>query len=326
MNVLFVSSGNRWGGVNPIIRLQAKSIEEEGVKVTHYLIFGKGLKGYINNIFRLRRFIKSQKVDIIHAHFGFSCIVAQLASGKLPKVITLMGTDVLGKKDLEGNMGLVNKVIQKVNLFFARFVYTTIIVKTDLMKVKVSNKKNNVFVIPNGVDTELFNEVSKEEAYQFLKWSPSFHHFIFMADPKRPEKNFQLAQKAINMLKDQGFSVTLHAVYKEESKNLKYYYSAATALLIPSFHEGSPNVVKEALACNCPIVYTNVGDIAETLSGIEGCFMAPFDPVGFGSEILHTINFINSTGRINGRQRIRDLNLQKDFAAKKIINIYESLV
>ena len=325
MKVLFVSSGNRKSGLNPIIQLQAKSLEEKGVTIDHYLIFGKGIKGYFNNIFKLKKHLKHNSYDLIHAHFGFSCIVAQLAKGNLPLLVTLMGTDVLGHKNLHGGMSLKNKLILWVNHFFGIYVYGTAIVMNKKMKDMFWKRKGPTYILSNGVDTKLFQEVPKQEALNHLGWDPNFDHFLFMANPERPEKNYPLAFEAIEIVKNKGLPVQLHTVFQEKSVNLKYYYSAATALLIPSFHEGSPNVVKEAFACNCPIVFTDVGDVSETTKDLKGCFMAPYDPEGFSKEIFKSIEFGKKNGRIKGKERIKYLDFDKEVVAEKIKKIYMQL-
>ncbi|MCF1750122.1 glycosyltransferase family 4 protein [Mariniradius sediminis] len=326
MRILFVSSGNRKQGLNPIIRLQAESLEKVGVEIEHFLIFGNGFPGYLKNVFKLRRHLKTHPVDLIHAHFGFSCVVAQLAKGKIPLVVTLMGTDILGHKNEDGSISFKNKLILWINHYFANHVYEKAIVMNQIMKDILSKRKNPTYILSNGVDTSLFYEVSKSEAIQFLKWDSDIHHFVFISNPERPEKNFPLADEAVNLLKEKGYRVQLHAVFQEKSENLKYYYSAATALVLTSFHEGSPNVVKEALCCNCPIVSTYVGDVSITTADIDGCFMGPYDSVGFSEKLEEAIAFSKASGRIRGRKRIDDMGFDSQIVANKIKWIYEESI
>lgn len=325
MKVLFVSSGNRKNGLNPIIKLQAKSLEENGVQIEYFLIFGNGIRGYISNFFKLRSHLNKQSYDLIHAHFGFSCVIAHLAKGKLPLLVTLMGTDILGHKNNDGKMRLGHKMSMWINRFFANYIYKVVIVKSIKMK-QVLWRKATTYIIPNGVDTALFDEVPRNQALEFLGWDKKVNHIIFLSNPSRPEKNYKLAKRTISDLKAKGFQVELHPVFQEKSENLKYYYSAATALVLTSFHEGSPNVIKEALACNCPIVSTDVGDVAINIANLEGCFLAPFDAEGFSREVVKVIEFGNTIGRTKGRERINDLDFDKKIIAEKIIHIYENMM
>jgi len=45
------------------------------------------------------------------------------------------------------------------------------------------------------------------------------------------------------------------------------YLLVADVLLNPSYHEGSPNVVKEAMACGLPVVAADCGDVRKRLAG-----------------------------------------------------------
>ncbi|EMS30873.1 glycosyl transferase [Mariniradius saccharolyticus AK6] len=326
MKILFVSSGNRKQGLNPIIRLQAESLEKVGVEIEHFLIFGSGFLGYLKNVFKLRTLLKTHPVHLIHAHFGFSCVVAQLAKGKIPLVVTLMGTDILGHKNEDGSISLRNKLVLWINHYFANHVYEKAIVMNQIMKDILSKRKNPTYILSNGVDTSLFYEVPKSEALQFLDWDPDVHHFVFISNPARPEKNFPLAEEAVKLLQERGYRVQLHAVFQEKSENLKYYYSAATALVLTSFHEGSPNVVKEAFCCNCPIVSTPVGDVSITTAGIEGCFIGPYDSVGFSAQLEKAIAFSTASGRIKGRQRIDEMGFDSQIVANRIKRIYEESI
>jgi len=323
MKVLFVSSGNRKQGLNPIIHLQAESLEKVDIEIEHYLIFGKGFLGYFKNILRLRKHLKRKQVDLVHAHFGFSCIVAQFAKGKLPLVVSFMGTDLLGHKNEFGSITLKNKLVLGINHFFGNHLYDNAIVKSEKMKVILSKRRKPTYILSNGVDAELFQEVPKEEALQFLRWEKDVNHFIFISNPERPEKNYKLAFDAVELLKDGGYPVKLHAVFQEKSENLKYYYSAATALLLSSFHEGSPNVVKEAMSCNCPMVSTDVGDVAVTTAGLPGCFLAPYEVLGFADALTKAITFASLHGRIAGRQRIEEMDFDSHKVALKIKEIYQ---
>jgi glycosyltransferase involved in cell wall biosynthesis len=145
-------------------------------------------------------------------------------------------------------------------------------------------------------------------------------HIIFVA--KQPEsnvKNLFLARKAVSLLKDEY--ICFHTVSGIGFDMLPYYYSAADLLLLTSLTEGSPNVIKEAMACNCPIVATDVGDIREVVKGTRGCFLTGFDPADVAEKIRLALAFKNRT---NGREKI--LHLDNRIVAKKIINVYKTIL
>jgi glycosyltransferase involved in cell wall biosynthesis len=87
--------------------------------------------------------------------------------------------------------------------------------------------------------------------------------------------------------------------------------------------EGSPNVIKEAMACNCPIVATDVGDIRWVLGETEGCYISSFDTKEFADKIRLALKYSETVGRTNGMKRIQELGLDSETIAKRIIDIYK---
>lgn len=326
MKILFVSSGNKKGGLNPIIDLQSKSLAGYKVEISHFLIFGNGFFGYIPNILKLRIFLKKNKFDIIHAHFGFCGIVSLLSKRDEKLIVSLMGDDVLGAKDSKGNVSLKKKMILKINFYFAVKFYDFVIVKSEEMRNKLVDRKNFISIIPNGVDQRIFHEVNKDYAIETLKWDKNLFHLIFLSDPQRPEKNFKLVKKSVEMLKNEGYLVELHVVFNVQPDSLKNIYSAADVLLMSSFHEGSPNVIKEAMSCNCPIVYTNVGDIKWLVKGLEGCYLSSFDVEDYKEKIKEALKYSSTVGRTKGFIRVQNIGVDSVSISSKLYETYYSLL
>ena len=304
MKVLFVSSGNSKAGISPIVRGQGESLKRKGIDLDYFTIVGKGTKGYLKNIPRLRKFLRTKSYDLIHAHYSLSAIVASL-SCKLPMVVSLMGSDV--------HMGFFWKSIIKT---FYRFRWDATIVKSAGMKKSIS--LNNAIVIPNGVDFGLFKSIEKDIAKIKVGFNDKRRHIIFVANPKRPEKNYQLAKRAVELIDD---SVELNAVSNVDQNIIPYYMNAADILLLTSLWEGSPNVIKEAMACNCPIVSTDVGDVKEVIGKTEGCYICSYDLEAVADKIKKALDFGRRT---DGREKIK--HLEVNVIAQKIIQIYEQVL
>lgn len=308
MKVLFVRSGNR--GEDPITARQGLSLREIGIEVSFFDVIGRGLTGYAKNIRTLRKSIKRNSVDLIHAHYSFCGFTASVARTGKPVITSLMGSEVLGSKKL--SLALIR--------YFAKHVWWFTIVKSNQMKTKL--KLDNVEVIPNGIDLAAFPVVNKETVMKKLGWDRKHKHVLFGANPDRPEKNFQLARQAIEIMEKryEHKIIATHYLDGIEPVEIYKYYAAADVLLLTSSYEGSPNVVKEGMACNCPIVSTDVGDVAELIKDTEGCYITSFDPVQIADCLMKALSF----ARTNGRKNIQYLESNK--IAVKLKAIYEKII
>ena len=321
-NILFISSGKKNNLPSSIVLAQAQSLIEKGIIAEHYSLNNKGLRGYLKECKNLRIFLKNKQYDIIHAHYGLTAIVALWARRKEKLVVSFMGDDLVGSRKTDGRITKISKILARLNSLLARWFYDLSIVKSEEMLSKVRTKK--VALIPNGVNTNLFKPKSKEEARQKLSIDSRVRLAIFVSDPSRVEKNFLLAEKAVKSIDNQN--VLLLPLFGLDHKNLVDYYNAADVLVLTSFHEGSPNVIKEAMACNCPIVSTEVGDVKWVIGETEGCYLASFDPQDFAETIKLALVFSEKHDRTNGRNRIIELGLDSETIAKKIISIYEKVL
>jgi len=305
MNVLFVCSGNSKNGISPIIQNQAESLKQIGCIIDFYTINGRGLLGYLANVPKLKRIIQKKKI-LVHAHYSFSALVATLAGAK-PLVVSLMGSDLHMQRWYKW---LLRK--------FSKSCWDITIVKSKGMKD--SFELDDVIVIPNGVDLTRFTVSDKKVARCRLGWSAEKTHLLFAADPCRYEKNYNLAVNALKILDDPN--IELHFLDNVEPVLMPLLYGASDIVLLCSFREGSPNVIKEALACNCLIVSTDVGDVRWVFGNTEGCYIASFDPHEFAAKIKMAISFLHEKGRTEGRQRILQLGLDAVSIAKRISQVY----
>ncbi|HOV16983.1 MAG TPA: glycosyltransferase family 4 protein [Candidatus Cloacimonadota bacterium] len=308
MKILFVCSGNSsFFEVSPFIKSQANSLIAVGHKVDLFPIKGKGLQGYLKNIKKLRSHLRCNNYDIIHAHYSLCGIVTRLATNK-PIVVSLMGSDV--------HCNWFMRMI--ISLFVLRF-WSATIVKSEEMKTTL--KISNLYVIPNGINLSVFKPMDQNQCRQELSLLPDKKYILFAADPTRKVKNFPLAQAAFALINDQNVElITLGGI---DHDKIPLYLNAADVLISTSIWEGSPNVIKEAMACNCPIVSTDVGDVRWLFDNLEGCFLASFEPNDFVAKIKLSLTL---SKRTKGRDRIIELELDSDSVAHKLAGIYEQVI
>jgi teichuronic acid biosynthesis glycosyltransferase TuaC len=309
MKVVFISSGNSNNGISAVVRKQGETLLRAGIDVKFFKIKGLWFQGYFRNIFLFRTFLKNNANNIVHAHYALSSYVAALAGAK-PLVVSLMGSDV--------HSGFYYKYLNK---FFNHFFWAACILKSEKMK-DVLKIKNSI-LIPNGVDLQMFNFHDKNDAREKLGLDKQKKYILFASDPARKEKNFSLSNLAIEQFNKK---VELLIVNDKTHEELNLYYNAVDVMLLTSRHEGSPNVVKEAMACNCPVVSTDVGDVSWLFGNEPGYFITTFDPINVAEKLKYAIEFREKYGQTNGRERIIELGLDSETVAGKIIEVYKKVL
>ncbi len=302
LRVLFVCGGNNASGRSPNVDVQAEGLKKAGVDIEFFEIKGKGLHGYLKNITPLKSFFKEHHFDLVHAHYGLSGIVASLARTK-PLVVTIMGSELH-----------LNKLFLLTMKIFSGFIWKKVIVQSDEMK---SVLKNSV-VLPNGVDIDRFKNTDPGKAREITGFKTG-RHIIWVSDPGRKEKNFSLAREAVRLLDRKD--VSLVVVNRIMHNEMPYYFKAADVLLLTSEWEGSPIVVKEALASGLPVVSTDVGDVRKLVAGIDGCYVTN----NTAAELSEALNrALDYHGRVDGTKNIEHLDLNS--ISKTLKDLYLSMI
>jgi glycosyltransferase involved in cell wall biosynthesis len=310
MKVLFVCSGNS-GDVSILAKRQANSLEEKKISVNFFIIKGKGIKGYLKNIRPLHKKLTSNSYDIVHAHYSFSAFLASLAGSK-HLVVSLMGSDLM----------TMNFYVFLIRFFSSFFNWKSIIVKSRSMEETL--KLKNVNIIPNGVDTKLFRPMDLKECRSKLGWNAQKKHILFASDPGRPEKNYQLVKESVDKMKDPG--IELHVLVDICPEEVPIYINASDSIILTSKREGSPNIIKEAMACNCPVIATKVGDIEWLFGNEAGHFLTTYNHEKIIQSLYMSISFREGNLFTNGRGRIFELGLNSDKVAERLIKEYRKIL
>jgi glycosyltransferase involved in cell wall biosynthesis len=320
LRVLFVNSANKKNRISPFIVSQAESLRGNGIHVDYFSLDKGGFKGYVLHAIKLRKLLKHEKYDVIHAHYALMGFISSYARRKEKLVVSLMGCDILGSYRSDGTLIWFDQIIVIFARLFSKLFWNHVILKSSNMipKLIMGTKYS---VIPNGVNLELFKPGEKQLSRESLHLSMNKKYILFPTNPDRQEKNFPLAQAAFEIVKNQGFpEAELIVVHKLTYDELVLYYNAVDVCILTSRSEGSPNVIKECMACNLPVVSTEVGDVKEIIGNTEGCFIAGQNPHDFAAKIINALEFNNRT---LGRKQVEPLEI--NLIARKIINIYNSL-
>jgi asparagine synthase (glutamine-hydrolysing) len=297
------------------VRTQVEALKGAGLDVDVMVLQGRPRKLiYPRGIVQLRQRLARQPVSLVHAHYGYVGMVAR-TQWRVPVVVTYHGDDLLGTIGASGRTRLLSRGTAAASRLLARLV-DAVIVQSEQMASKIPHP--NVHVIPHEVDLETFRPTERERARALLGLDPGKSYLLFAANPRIAVKRFPLAQAVAERLAGQDPAVELLVVYRETQDRLALYMSACDALVFPSYQEGSPNIVKQAMACNLPIVSTDVGDVRQIVGATAGCHVCRPDVAEFAERLGQVLR---SRERTQGRQRVGHLDCRN--TAERIIAVYE---
>lgn len=292
----------------PFIIEQGEAIRRCGGEVDYFAVKGNGLLAYFTARKALIQKIKEFQPDLIHAHYGLSGITAVLQS-KVPVVTTFHNGETLS---FSANiLSSLFSLRTKFMVYVAQHIY-------DFAYLK---RKKNYVILPCGVDLHECVITDKEIARKELGFLPNKKYILFGGGFDNLRKNYPLLKEGIELLKRDDIEVL-------EMKGLSRLQiskilSACDLFALPTKSEGSPQALKEAMACNCPIIATDVADIKHLLGDLDGHYLCSFDPKDVATKVEEALSF---NSRTKGRERIIELGLTNDLVAKKLVEIYEEVL
>jgi glycosyltransferase involved in cell wall biosynthesis len=309
MRVLVICSGNpdnqhlSFEEDKVFVHEQIQAIRKKGIKVDIYKIIGKGIKGYLKNLKLVKQQIRKGNYDLIHAHYGLSGLLAVMQRIR-PVVVTFHGSDVNLFK---------NNLISSLVSFSAGWC---IFVASKLYNNIFFKPKKRYSIIPCGVDMDVFYPKEKNEARRKLGLSDQKRYILFTSAFSNKVKNFPLAKKSVKLIEN----VTLLELKDYSRNEVNLLLNAVDLLLMTSICEGSPQVIKEAMACNCPIVSTDVGDVKELFENVAGCYLTSFKLEDVVKNINKALEFGKRTQGIDRVKCMDNSNI-----ADEILKIYSML-
>lgn len=305
MRVLIVASFNK-ACFAPFIVEQGNALQELGCEVDWFGLQGKGMKGYVKNLPLLKKRIHEFQPDLIHAHYGLSGLFANLQR-RVPVVTTYHGSDINDKAVLRFSKMAMR--LSAWNVFVSR--------KT----LEIAKPKNSFSLLPCGIDVSDLQLTSKMEAREKMHLDSRKRYVLFAGAFDNPVKNAPLAQQTIAFLQDEDAELLELKGYSRDEVTL--LMCAADAFLMTSFTEGSPQVIKEALACGCPIVSVDVGDVRERVGDIKGCFVSTtYDTKDLAALLQKALSF---DGKTLGREKLMADRLDNKLVAQQLLDIYKNL-
>lgn len=288
------------------VKNQVDDIKAAGIEIDVLFIYGRKSKwNYVWNVFRFWKRLLMNQYDLIHCHYIFSGLIARL-QWKYPVVVTHHGTElVMG--------GWVAKLIRLTHSWFDR------VIVVSQAQIDILNDPA-IALIPCGIDFNLMSLIPQIEARRYLNLSLDKRVVLWAGEYWRPEKRYYLVEQAMALVREELSDVEFVLVSGQPHSVIPYYMNACDVLVLTSSYEGSPTVVKEAMACNLPVVSTDVGDVAQVIQGVEGCYLCKPNPQDIARKLVKVLLWGQRT---SGRQKIDYLDANK--IAQKIVKIYVEL-
>ena len=259
MRILICVSGNapnfrfEYNQVFVYEQIEAICKLDPSVEYRVFTVVGKGIKGYLSSLKTLKKTIKEYKPDIIHAHCGQIGALAVLQR-KVPVITTFHGSDVNNSK------------IRPISSFASLFSFSSFFVSHKL-KDTLRIKGKDCIIIPCGVDYDVFHPMNKDECKKQLGLNPARDYILFVSDFDNSIKNPALAKAVASHFPQ----VDLLEIKGRSRNEVAWLINGAELVLMTSHSEGSPQIIKEAVACGQRIVTVDVGDVREQLDGFPGC-------------------------------------------------------
>jgi teichuronic acid biosynthesis glycosyltransferase TuaC len=319
--VLMIQSRARYGHAGVFIRREIDSVRRTGVSCDVLEIAGNGgLSAYAAAALRLLWMsLFSRRYALVHAHGGEAGFVARFYL-RAPLVISYQGSDLLGARDSAGRVTLAWRLRRALIRLHSHLASATITKSEELaQRLPASVRASNV-VIPNGVDRDLFRPADRDTARVELGWAVEDRIVLFAANPIEPGKRFTLAHAVVERVRATVPMAHLKVANGVDPDRMPIYMNGSDCLLHPSAAEGSPNVVKEALACDLPVVATPVGDIPELVANASDSYVcAPK-----AAELADTLRkCIDPPRRSDGSQHIEHLDATR--VAARLVAVYRSV-
>lgn len=281
----------------------------EAVSYKVYAIDGKkGLWEYVKSIGEIRSLIKKEKFDLIHIHYGLSGLFLLLGRVKIPTIMTLHGGDIQAEQGKNIQVALTKMILRKCDFAI------TLNERMDTIARKYINRTE---IIPCSVNTKLF------EPKDIAKAKSKAVKVLFPSARTRYVKDFPLYQRTCNVLREKyGLNIDEYYLENLSRQQVAELFCQMDLLLMTSISEGSPQVVKEAMACNLPVVTTNVGDVSVLLEGVANCYVANSRDENELSALAYKSLFKKMNTGVSPRERIINLGLDDESIAKRIIRVY----
>lgn len=272
----------------------------------------KGKLEYLRSVGYVNRRIRHSHYDLVHIHFGLSAMFTYSPfKSHVPMLVTFHGSDIQPKGG--------NGILTLATSHHAARVADACITLNKAMDAMVKQYCENTSIIPCAVDTNIFYPVERHERGEEI-------HIVFPCSHDMAVKNYPLFEDVLDILRtEHGIRCVEHELSGLSRPEVATLFNEADVMLMTSHSEGSPQAVKEAMACNLPVVSTPVGDVTELLEGVKDSYVSKgYDAHELAELVVKSLSR-QGTG-ITGYEKINAMRLDSDTIAARIYAVYETLL
>ena len=273
----------------------------------------------IREWFRLKQELRVFDPDIVHAQYGtMTAFMTVLAAARLPTAVTFHNAELQSERRISVIREKAGHILSQLAALRAN----RIVCVSEELKGRLWWSRDRVFVIPSSVSLERFRPQQREEARAALGWDRDKLVVLFYKgrnpETKRLDRALATIEIARKILGPMGLEVLGSS---EDPNRIPLYLNAADCLLCTSDSEGSPTIVKEAMACNLPVVSVDVGDVRRRLEGVQNCFIRKRDPDDLAAAL---VSVLRSGRRSDGRLHVADVT--NHVCRERLLEMYRQML
>jgi teichuronic acid biosynthesis glycosyltransferase TuaC len=303
--------------------IQMQSLIDAGIEVEYgHFSSRKSIIGLLKAGKKIRLICKREGIDLVHVLWGSTTALLTVIVSTTPVIISFCGSDLLGNKSISGRLtvgGRINRIFSKIAARFSDHIITKSEKMASILSQKIRAKTS---IIPNGIVLDEFYPLPTLDCKIKLGWDTSKKHVLFFYTEGQVVKNSSMAKEVMEIVKQKIPVAELVIATKIPHENLVYYYNASDIMILTSFHEGSNNSLKEARACNLPIVSVDVGDAKERLKYVNACHVIDsYDPDEFAEKVVEVLK----SGKKSDGTRYSD-EVSIGNVASQIIEVYKKVL
>lgn len=304
------------------IESHVRAVVERGVSVRVRFVNARRTRwAYARSALRIVLLnFEPRQYDLLHAQSGYAGALA-LLQFRIPVLISFMGScDLLHESGKDGRVALKSRIAAAVSRQLARSSDHTITMTSEMERALPASARPRNWVLPHGVDRSLFRPIPRAVARARLGWGSDERVVLFVGHTEN--KRFDLALAAVDIARSERPDLQLKRLAHGPQRDVPVWMNAADVLIVTSNVEGSPNMVKEAMACGLPIVSVDVGDVRNVIAGTRNCHITERDPRMLAAALLEVLGA--APERSDGRMRSEHLALA--VIADRLVSIYRETI